>query len=85
MKLWLISQTENNEYDTYDSAVVAAQTAKQAKQIHPGSRYPQHEDPWLDPFTPWARTPEAVKARCIGEAAAGVADGEIICASFNAG
>lgn len=36
MKLWLISQTENNNYDTFDAVVVAAPSASAAKRIHPG-------------------------------------------------
>ncbi len=36
MNLYLISQTENEDYDTYDSAVVCAETAAEAKVIHPG-------------------------------------------------
>lgn len=36
MKLWKISQDTNNDYDTFDSAVVAATTEKSAKLIHPG-------------------------------------------------
>lgn len=35
MKLWLISQRDNNGYDTYDSAVVAAETEEEARCIHP--------------------------------------------------
>jgi hypothetical protein len=35
MKLWLISQDVNTGYDTYDSAVVAAETEEQARLIHP--------------------------------------------------
>lgn len=35
MKLWLISQYENNNYDTYDSAVVAAETEEEARNIYP--------------------------------------------------
>ena len=41
MKLWLISQTENEGYDTYDSAVVAAETENAARLIHPSSHYPK--------------------------------------------
>ena len=36
MKLWLISQSENNGYDTYDSAVVAAETEEEARVMYPG-------------------------------------------------
>lgn len=35
MKLWLISQSVNNNYDTFDSAVVAAYTEEEARNIYP--------------------------------------------------
>lgn len=35
MKLFLISQKENNNYDTYDSAVVAAGDAEVARNMNP--------------------------------------------------
>ena len=35
MKLWLISQSENSGYDTFDSAVVAAETEEEARHIYP--------------------------------------------------
>ena len=35
MKLWLISQDVNNRWDTYDSAVVAAETENEARNIYP--------------------------------------------------
>jgi len=38
VNLYHISQQVNNGYDTYDSAVVAAETAEQAKCMHPDSR-----------------------------------------------
>lgn len=37
MKLWLIQQTANEGYDTYDSAVVAAETEEDARRTHPAS------------------------------------------------
>jgi len=69
MKLWLISQTENNGYDTYDSAVVAAETEVEAKGIIP-----------CDCF--WASSPDKVIAKEIGTANDGVTG--VICASYNA-
>lgn len=33
MKLYLISQNVNNGYDTYDSAVVCAETEEEARMI----------------------------------------------------
>lgn len=73
MKLWKISQDVNNNYDTFDSAVVAAETKKEARSIHPsdGSDYG-----WCDI--------KDVKVYCIGEAEKGTKKG-VICASFNAG
>ncbi len=35
MKLFLISQDVNNDYDTFDSAVVAAKSEQDAREIHP--------------------------------------------------
>jgi len=35
MKLYLITQRMVNDYDTYDSAVVAAESAEDAQKIHP--------------------------------------------------
>jgi hypothetical protein len=35
MKLWLISQSVNRDYDTYDSSVVAAKTEADARETHP--------------------------------------------------
>lgn len=36
MNLYLIWQEKNTNYDTYDSAVVAAESAEDARWIHPG-------------------------------------------------
>ena len=36
MNLYLISQNRNNGYDTYDSAVVAAESEEKARMIRPG-------------------------------------------------
>jgi hypothetical protein len=54
MKLWVIKQTENNSYDTYDSAVVAAETEDEAKRVKVGDNYS------------WC-SPEHVTAEYIGE------------------
>lgn len=35
MKLWKISQTTNDGYDTYSDAIVAAESAREARLIHP--------------------------------------------------
>ncbi len=35
MNLYIISQNVNSQYDTFDSAVVAAETPDDARKIHP--------------------------------------------------
>jgi hypothetical protein len=37
MKLYLLKQNDNNDYDTYDSCVVCAENALDAITIHPQS------------------------------------------------
>ena len=44
MKLFLISQNENSGYDTYDSAVVCAESEEDAKKICPGGGYVYNEE-----------------------------------------
>mgnify|MGYP000594357363 CR=1 FL=1 len=81
MKLWFISQSQHSGYDTYDSAVVSAETAENAAKIDPYGRvWPDWRD---DPYPCWATDWEQVLVTEIGEAAEGVAG--VICASFNAG
>jgi len=81
MKLWLISQDTNNRYDTFDSAVVAADTKAEAKMMHPQTGEDIKPEPWL---SAWVDDPEQVVCECIGEAKDGTQKG-VICASFNAG
>lgn len=78
MKLWRIWQTVNDGYDTYDSAVVAAETENDARKINPCAWPPSGPDEC------WAM-PEHVSAQYIGEAAPGIEAGRVIVASFNAG
>ena len=82
MKLWHISQTVNNSYDTYDAAIVAAETEGEARAIHPSG----HNDGWEeDGSRPWNwALPAEVTATYIGESADGTQPG-VILASFNAG
>jgi hypothetical protein len=77
MKLWLISQTGNDDYDTYDSAVVAAESEDDARNVHPSNSEPREFSAcWVDP--------SKVTVKLIGTAAKGTERG-VICASFNAG
>ena len=80
MKIWKISQDETADWDTFDSAVVAADTEMQAKEIHPGG-----DDRWKNDWcSMWASSPDNVKCECVGEAKEGTTAG-VICSSFNAG
>lgn len=91
MKLWLISQDQCDGYDTYDSAVVAAETEAEARRVVPGGYY-EYDDKGIlvnglgreARYPSWATDAEAVKVKYIGEAKDGTEPGEI-CASFNSG
>ena len=81
MKLYLISQDINVEYDTYDSAVVCSENAKNARMLHPNGF------PWngkAGAYDTWASA-EDIKVEEIGEANPDILPGAILCASFNAG
>lgn len=79
MKLYKISQEEYTGYDTYDSAVVCAETAEDAAKIHP------RDDDW-PAWCPsvWASTPANVTVVEIGIANENTQRG-VVCASFHAG
>lgn len=82
MKLFLISQNQNNTYDTYDSAVVAADDEETARYMNPENG--KQIDEWICGYMEWCDRPEHVTVRYLGEAADDVEQG-VICASFNAG
>lgn len=87
MNIYLIWQTKNKEGDTYDSAVVIAESEEDAKSIHPGHNSKNYEDipipsewdgkGWDD----WSDK-EYVRVKLIGTAVVGQERG-ILCASFN--
>ena len=81
MNLYLLSQKENNDYDTYDSAVVAAESENAARLIHPNGYLPVDE--W-DSLGTWVQNPNHVSVKLIGTVAACVAAG-VVLSSFNAG
>lgn len=93
--IYKISQTKNDDYDTYDSAIVVAESEEKAKLIHPNGfyicedgifyRYSYHEkfvSRWKDES--WCEL-NHVKAELIGTASDDLECGAVICASFNAG
>ena len=93
MKIYKISQEENNGWDTYDSAIVAADDILSAMKTHPNQN-----DIWCDikntwvskdgreaysSGSSWATKLINVKAELIGTSASTTPG--IILASFNAG
>jgi hypothetical protein len=96
MNLYLISQSINTGYDTYDSAVVAAESEHDAIRIHPSAEFHEFDENGILYFKYvdgsrrqteddhcWTRI-ENVSCKLIGTATEGIGRG-VICASFNAG
>lgn len=81
MKLFLIEQSQNLNYWTYDSAVVAAANEETARNMHPGTGMAIKD--WSATES-WCDGPHHVRVRYIGEAADDVEQGSI-CSSYNAG
>ena len=79
MNLYLLEQVENNDYDTFDAMIVAAETKEKAKTIHPSGKL----GTWGDKYSSWASDPSYVTAIFIGTG--DHESGEVILASFNAG
>ena len=83
MNLYLIKQDVNNGYDTYDSAVVIASSAEEAKNIHPEG-YRWEGVKWSgDDWGVWCE-PDNVTVVLVGQASSGNI-GDVIISSFNAG
>jgi len=76
MKLFKIWQDVNTDWDTYDSAVVCAKTAKEAQGISPAGTETFSDN--------WCEKKESVLVEYLGEAPKGMKKGVIV-ASFNAG
>lgn len=89
LKLYLLSQNVNTDYDTYDSCVVAAKDEAQARRIHPGMYgnrlwwVPDKDGLRSQAVRCWA-SPKEVSVVYIGDAVIGTKVGAI-CSSFNAG
>ncbi len=94
--LYLISQNDNNHYDTYDSAIVCAESEEQARTISPSSFYVWDESikSWcfhfnnglmkLEIMNSWVDDLSLITVKCIGKADKSVDIG-VVCASYNAG
>lgn len=80
-KLYLISQSENNGHDTFDSAVVCAENEEEALHIHPDGRHKFPADAYWT--VTWAKTEKDVTVTKIGITDNDALNGTVICASFN--
>lgn len=77
MKLYLITQDINRDYDTYDSFVVCAKDEEDAKIIH------ELDNP-ISFYGSWVKDIKDIKVKYLGEADESIERGEIL-GSFNAG
>lgn len=78
MNLYKISQNKNNGYETYDSAVVVANSPQDAAKIHPGGyTNDDYGCSWVDPSD--------VKVEYLGKSSSLLEAGTVVCSSFNAG
>lgn len=85
MKLYKIWQDINDEYDTFDSAVVVANSEVEAAHMHPNDDNPlwyMRDDPFA--YMDWVH-PKDVKVEYIGEPDPKYTEKCVIVASFNAG
>lgn len=90
MNLYLISNNFKVDYGMYDSAVVAAETKEEARQISPHSG-PPLLGKWYNEWNPptwigeWVPDLKYVEVKLVGIAVEGTKKGTVICSSFNAG
>lgn len=98
MKLYKLTQKENRNYDTFDSAIVAATDEKSAKRINPRSSHifwcdknnswatknQYKELVFIENDTCWANKMKNIKVQYLGEASPEIEQG-IVLVSFNAG
>jgi len=80
MKLYLLGNTDNNDYDTFDSCVVCAENEADAITIDPCGNTFKENERWPD----WAISKESITCMEIGEANDKQERGVII-SSYNAG
>ncbi len=97
MNIYLLTQNANRGYDTFNSFVVAAPNAEEARRMHPRGdrrwvgptdggpgRWVWADDSWGIPGALGWVHPSDVTVEHVGIALEGVKAG-VLCASFNAG
>lgn len=83
MNLYKLSQRQIVGYDTYDSCVVVAESADEARMILP-SNYLTRED-IEDGYDCWPTDPTVILVELLGTALDTLGKNRVVCASFNAG
>ena len=80
MNIYLLEQGVNQNYDTYDSCVVVAESEEEARQCHPrGDKYNLSRKDW-------ASDPSQVEVTLLGICTdKSYNSGAVLCSSFNAG
>lgn len=81
MNIYLITQTEQWGYDTYDSAIVVSESAEEAKSFHPNGEI-KITDESLD--YSWTEDIKKVTAVKVGETTF-YNESQVLLASFHAG
>lgn len=81
MNIYRISQEFNCDYDTYDSAVVIAESERHARMTRPGGA-PGDWDGVMVKYDSWCGCGD-VKVELIGTTDA--TERRVVCASYNAG
>lgn len=93
MNIYLLKQKQNNGYDTYDSCVVIANNADEARKIHPGGSHGEKDPDDVDEDDgswtgywkgSWCASPDDVTVIHIGTALPDSKSG-VVLSSFNAG
>lgn len=75
MNLYLLTQDVNVGWDTYDSAIVCAESEAEAVKIHPDGTF--FDSMWLATYD-WVKTPSDVKCKKIGVADDSIEKGVVL-------
>ena len=84
MNLYLISQKANDDFNTFDSAVVCCENAEIARDLHPADSIVDWGSEFVRGSASWASNREDVTVQLLGVADPSIREG-VVCASFNAG
>jgi len=84
MKLFLVTQDQNDDYDTYNGFVAAAPDIETARHMNPRTGKPMTQAEWDKIFSYWCSGPEYVTVMYIGEDTTDFGQ-RIILSSFRAG